>query len=146
MLSKFGVIFLVLFLSFAAVTFGQEWQTTNQITISWDAVTELQEGIVVPEGDVIEYRVYLSDAVNDPDKVDPVELGTTADTFYVITLVDEGQYFVGLQTIRKLADWEYTTESIIGWTDDPAICSGGNIFGIRYFLSPLIPTELRLGN
>lgn len=144
MLSKFGVIFLVLFLSFIAVTFGQEWHVTNQITVSWDAVTELEEGIPVSEGDVIEYKVYLSNAISDPDKITPIELGTTADTFYVITLVDEGQYFVGLQTTRKLVAG-HTTKSIIGWTDDPAICSDGDTFGVRYFLSPLNPTGLRLG-
>ena len=147
MFKKFGIIFLVLFLTFSmtALSLGQEWHTANQITITWDAVTEMQGGVVIPETDLIEYRVYLVNAVTDPDKTNPAEVDITGDTSYVITLVNEGQYFVGLQTIRKLADGEVIGESIIGWSDDPAIASDGHTFGIRHFLPPLVPTGLRPG-
>ena len=145
MLSKLSIIFLVLFLTFSVTAFSQEWHTANQITITWDAVTELQGGVAIPETDIIEYRVYLSNTITDPDKTNPAEIDITGDTSYVITLVNEGQYFVGLQTIRKLVDGEVIGESYIGWTDDPAIVSNGVTFGIRHFLPPMVPVGLRPG-
>lgn len=150
MFKKFGVIFLVLFLTFSLTAFGQEWHTTNQITVVWDAVTEMQGGIAIPETDIIEYRVYLANAITDPDKTNPAEIDVTRNTSYVITLTDEGHYFVGLQTIRKIlvgsnGDESVVGESVIGWTDDPAIVLDGHTFGIRHFLPPMVPTGLRPG-
>ncbi len=145
MLNKLSVIFLVLFLTFSVTAFSQEWHTANQITITWDAVTEMQGGIAIPETDIIEYRVYLANAITDSDKTNPAEIDITGDTSYTITLTGEGQYFVGLQTIRKLADGEVIGESVIGWTDDPAIVLGGATFGIRHFLPPIVATGLRPG-
>jgi hypothetical protein len=72
MLSKLSTIFLVLALTFTGVVFAQEWHTTNQITVVWDAVTEMQGGAVIPETDIIEYRVYLANAITDPDKMNPL--------------------------------------------------------------------------
>jgi hypothetical protein len=146
MLSKLGVIFLVLFLVFSVSAFAQEWHTANQITVQWDDVTEMQGGVAIPETDIIEYRIYLANAITDPDKTNPAEIDITGDTSYVITLVGEGQYFVGLQTIRKLADGTLIGESYIGWTDDPAIVLDGHTFGIRHFLPPMVPTGLRPGS
>lgn len=125
---------------------SQSWITANQITISWDAVATLGNGDSIPESDLIEYIVYLSDAVGDPDKTNPIEVETVNATSCVITLTDEGYYFAGLRTIRKLADGTPASESIIGWSDDPFVVLEGNTFGIRYFLPPavvrgLMPSE-----
>ncbi len=144
MLDKLSVIFLVLFLTFSVTAFSQEWHTANQITITWDAVTELEGGLAIPEPDIIEYRVYLANAVTDPDKTNPAEIDITGDTSYMITLTGEGQYFVGLQTLRKLGG-VIIGKSVIGWTDDPAIVLDGNTFGIRHFLPPMVPVGLRSG-
>ena len=133
------------FLLYTALGLGQEWHTANQITITWDAVTEMQGRVAIPETDIIEYRVYLSNAITDPDKTNPAEIDITGDTSYLITLVNEGQYFVGLQTIRKLADGEVIGESVIGWSDDPAIVFEEHTFGIRHFLSPMVPVGMRPG-
>ena len=133
------------FLLYTALGLGQEWHTANQFTVTWDAVTEMQGGYAIPETDIIEYRLYLSNAITDLDKTNPAEIDVTGDTSYVITLVNEGQYFVGLQTIRKLANGDVIGESIIGWTDDPAIVLDGVTFGIRHFLPPMVPVGVRPG-
>lgn len=146
MLNKLSVIFLVLVLTFSTSVFAQEWITMNQSTVSWDAVTEMQGGVAIPETDIIEYKIYLSNAITDPDKTNPAEIETVNATSYTITLVDEGSYFVGLQTVRSLADGTFAGESIIGWTDDPAIVLDGHTFGLRHFLPPLVPTGLRPGS
>ena len=119
---KTFLFLFILMALFISVVNAQEWHTTNQITISWDAITEMSHGIAIPEADIIEYKIYLANAINDPDKANTMEIGTTGDISYVITLVDDGQYLVGFKTMRKVRSTEVVIiQSVIGWTDDPAI-------------------------
>ena len=143
--------FLITFflVSICTVAHSQEWITANQFTVTWDAVTELSDGTPLPEGDIIEYRLWLSNAVTDPDKTNPVEVVVTPVNTYVLTIDAEGRYFVGLQTIRKItigADGEKQVigESVIGWTDDPEIAAGGAIFGLQYYLPPATVCGVRV--
>lgn len=149
--SKFFVasLFLitVFLVSICSVVYSQEWHTTNQATITWDAVTGAEEGAPYPETDVIEYRVWLSNAITDPDKTNPVEIGITAELVYVVTLNVEGRFLVGLQTIRKQqqgSELVLLGESEIGWSDDPEIVADGRIFGLQYYLSPPPPRGVSL--
>lgn len=146
MKNLFLVLVLSLFLVVPTITFGQTWVTTNQATVSWEAVTSLSDGTVIPATNTIKYVVYLSNATTDVDKTKPSEVGTVIDTTFVITLIDEGKYFVGLKTLRFADDGTLANESIIGWTDDPAIVKDGETFGIRYFLAPNPVTNVRHGN
>jgi hypothetical protein len=131
MLSKFSVILLALSLAFSTVALCQEWYVANQITIGWDAVTEMEDGQAIPETDIVEYKVYLANTVTDPDKTNPAIIGVAAECTYIVTLNIEGQYFVGLQTLRMKADRTAIAESVIGWSDDPAIAANGTIFGVQ---------------
>lgn len=139
----FGVIMFLMVLGAVQVN-GQEWHTMNQATIAWDAVTEMQGGELIPETDIVEYKVHLANATTDPDKTNPAEIGTTAETTYTITLNTEGKFFVGLQTLRMTSDRTSVSESVIGWSDDPEIAKDGNIFGLRYFVPPLPPCNVRV--
>lgn len=129
---------LVLFflISVCPSVHSQEWHIANQATITWDAVTTLANNATIPESNTIEYNVWLSNADTDPDKLNPVAVGTTSETLYVVTLNVEGQFFVGLQTVRKSSEGTLLGESGIGWTDDPAIAANGDIFGLQYFVPP----------
>jgi len=146
-LSCFLIAFFLV--SICATAHSQEWITANQFTITWDVVTELSDGTPFPEGDIIEYRLWLSNAVTDPDKTSPVEVAVIPVNTYVLTMGVEGRYFVGLQTIRKItigADGEERVigESVIGWTDDPEIAAGGAIFGLQYYLPPATVHGIRI--
>ncbi|MCK4826476.1 hypothetical protein KA005_62620 [bacterium] len=143
MFKKICGTILVLFLAMPLSTFAQEWHTVNQITVVWDAVTAMSNGDLIPATDIIEYKVYLSNTITDPDKTNPAEIGIASDVNYLITLVNEGKYFVGLRTVRKLSNGEVIGESVIGWSDDPAIVTDGKVFGIQHFLLPMVPTGLR---
>jgi hypothetical protein len=139
------IILCILVVFAPSPAFGQEWIITNQATVTWDAVTTRSDGVPFPAGDQIAYSAYLADASTDPDKTNPMLQSTVFDTECVITLVDEGKYFVGLRTIRMSSDGAVIGESVIGWSDDPAIVVEGRTFGLRYFLPPAIPTGLRPG-
>lgn len=131
---------IALLAAFALSANAQEWHTANQVTIQWDAVTALEGGTPIPEDNVIEYRVWLVNAVTDADKTNPTVLGITPETLYVITLNTEGKFFVGLQTLRKTREGVLMAESVVGWTDDPEIAADGVTFGIQYFLPGEVPS------
>lgn len=136
-LFTFSCLLVIIFLaSICTSVHSQEWHVANQVTITWDAVTTLENNATIPEGNVIEYPVWLVNADTDPDKVNPVAVGTTSETLYVITLGVEGRYFVGLQTVRRSSEGIFLGESCIGWTDDPVIAANGDIFGLQYFVPP----------
>lgn len=133
--------FLVVFLV-AGVALAQTWHTANQATVAWDAVL-LDNGDPIPPTDTIEYVVYLSNAITDPDKNNPVEVATTTNTEQLITLNVEGSYFVGVKAVRKIADGTNVGESVVAWSDDPQYVQNGETFGLRYFLPPAAPNQLR---
>jgi len=139
------VIILTLVIFAPGYAPGQEWITTNQATISWDPVTTTSDGIPFPAGDQVAYSVFTAEASADPDKASPSLMKTVFDTEYTITLTEEGQYFVGIKTIRMSADGAVIGESVIGWSDDPAIVLDGRTFGLRHFLAPMVPTGLKPG-
>jgi hypothetical protein len=124
-------------------THAQEWYTANQITVTWDAVTTLSNNSTIPVDNLIEYTVYLSNIITDSDKLNPIEVETVNVTESTVTLDIEGQYFVGLKTIRKLANGTFIEESVIGWSDDPLVVLDEHTFGLKYFLSPATIKGLR---
>ncbi len=133
-ISLFVVLFLVLL---AGIALAQTWHTTNQATVAWDAVT-------VPADSTVEYVVYLSNAITDPDKNNPAEVATTTSLDQLITLNVEGSYFVGVKSRRILtADGTNVGESDISWSDDPTRVQNGETFGLRYFIPPDAPREIR---
>ena len=134
------VVLLVLFL--AGIALAQTWHTANQATVAWDAVL-LDNGDPIPPTDTIEYVVYLSNAITDPDKINPVEVATTTNLEQLITLNVEGSYFVGVKAVRKIADGTNVGESTVAWSDDPQYVQNGQTFGLRYFLPPAAPREIR---
>jgi hypothetical protein len=128
---------LLVLLVLGGLALAQTWHTANQATVAWDAVA-------VPAGSTVEYVVYLANAVTDPNKDNPAEVAVTTDTDQLITLNVEGSYFVGVKSRRILtADGTNVGESDISWSDDPTRVLNGETFGLRYFVPPDAPSNLR---
>lgn len=113
-----------------------DFMMANSMTIGWEAVTVLENGNAVPADDVISYNVYIVEATEDGVKLNPVLMGNTEDTTFLITLTEEGQYWVGLTTLRNGAETEE-----VAWSDNPVCVQNGSIFGIMFFY----PAELPAG-
>lgn len=137
------VLFLIFSLVIGGIALAQTWHTANQATVEWDAVTTIDNGDPLPPTDTIEYVVYLANAITDPNKDNPAEIARTTNTNQLITLNVEGQYFVGVKAIRKIADGTEVGESVVAWSDDPQYVQNGETFGLRYFLPPSAPGNLR---
>jgi hypothetical protein len=134
---------IAILLIFSGIAFAQTWHTTNQATVEWDSVAILSNGDPLPAGDTVEYVVYLANAVTDPDKNNPSEIATITATSHLITLNVEGSYFIGVKALRKISDGTVVGESEVAWSDDPQYCQNGETFGLRYFLPPAAPGNMR---
>ena len=134
-MKKFRFIFIMLLvIVFAPIANAIEWHTTNQASVAWDSVA-------VASG-TVEYKVYVANAITDPGKTNPSEIGTTPDLTYTLTLNTEGRYLIGVKTVRSV-DGAVVSESVIGWSDDSLIVKDGAIFGVQYFEAPPVITGLR---
>ena len=119
-----------------------EWKATNQATIAWDATATLENGDPLPENNTVKYRVYLSNAVTDPDKANPALLGETDLLQYVLTLNAEGKYFVGVQSVRYDENAVEVGASSVNWSDINGAATP-NPFGLVHYAPPAAPVNLR---
>ena len=129
MMKTFLVIIGILFF-FSGVAYGQTWHTANQVTVGWDAVTQLTNGDPIPTGDSVKYKVWLKNAVTGGDSA---ELEEITELEYTITLNTEGKYFVGVSALRYSSENVLLNESITCWSDTIE-CTAEGPFGIQYFL------------
>jgi len=127
------IVLLALFMT-ASPAFALNWFTANQTTVGWDAVT-------VTSG-TVEYEVFVANQITDPGKAAPISVWRGPELQTTITLADEGQYFVGVKTWRVI-DADTELESVIGWSDDPAVVGGDTkTFGVRYYILPDVVSNL----
>jgi hypothetical protein len=129
------ILLATLFVFFLAVpAFAQvsNWHIANQATVGWDAVTQLDNGDPLPAGDVVQYVVLLANALTDPNKTNPAEVGTVTALEYTVTLNVEGRYLVGIRA-ERIVEGTKVSESIVAWSDDPAYVANGETFGLSYF-------------
>ena len=131
------LLFVLVFVLVASVSFGQNWVNTNQATVAWDAIT-----YQLDTGETLIYKTYLVNAKTDPDKISPAFIGETAATEYLFTFAEKGSYFVGVKSVVRV-DAEDVAESEIGWSDDPTYASAGATFGLRFYPVPAVPVGLR---
>jgi hypothetical protein len=137
-------LFLILVLTLGLVLPANaiDWHTANQVTIAWDAyATDLQPG------DKITYKVYSKKLPNGEEKLLKEFTGLTA----TITFISEGRYIVGVSTVRGVDEngdgnfdpaTEQILESEINWSDTNGE-NTPNPFGLRYFVNPGNPKNLR---
>lgn len=135
-MKKILLISAAIFMLAVGIAFAENWHTANQFTVAWDAVTTNTSGQTIDPAE-ISYKVYIANAITDPDHANPVEVGTTAATEYAVTLGVEGKYHVGVNAVRTVGG-EVVAESAISWSNAPEYD-----FGIQYFEPPSAPGGLR---
>jgi hypothetical protein len=120
----------------AGAALAVTWHPNSSQTVAWDAVTTNVDGTSIPPEEM-SYVVYISDALFDPDHLDPIEQGTTTDTQYLLVFTEEGRYFFGVKAVR-ITDGDVVGESEIVWSSAPEYD-----FGLEYYWGPADPTGLR---
>lgn len=125
-----ALVALILAILIGSSAHALDWHTANQVTFAWEvnATAEVQGELT--------YEVFQA----APGRADPVSLGTTDAPSMVVTLTEEGQFVLGVQTIRTV-DGQEVSRSPVSWSDDPAQAAAP--FGVMYYRAPR-PTGLRL--
>jgi len=142
---KRGLIFIFLVVLFIApaplLVQAQNWHSTNQATLAWDAVSMPVGTDGNPLPGSVAYDVYS--VVSTAEKTTARLLKRVTTNEAVVSFSIEGRYFLGVRSVRVISPTEETTSDIV-WSDDPAVVSGGVTFGVAYFISLPAPGGLRL--
>jgi len=141
-MKKLTLIIAILAIVSAGFANAVEWHTANEKTISWDAVTTLTDGNPIPANHTLKYRIYLANAITDPDKTNAALLVETDQLSYSIVLNTEGKYFAGVQTVRYDENNVEVSISGINWSDINGEYTP-NPFGIQHFIPTEMPKNLR---
>lgn len=141
-MKKIFMIIMILFVLYIGSASAVDWKVTNQVTIAWDAPTTFTDGTPLVSSVIIRYKVYLSNAITDPDKSNPVLLGETDQLEYTVTLNVEGKYFAGVSSARYDDSGQQLNESDINWSDTNGIWTPAP-FGLAHYLLVGPPANLR---
>lgn len=131
-------ILLTMFFCLSPV-YGQTWYIPNQSTVGWDEVTNMIDGngnpIPIPAGDSIFYDVYT--VKHNESKDNKIFNLRTDQTEATISMVNEGKYFVGIETVRiPEGETDELRSARAAWSDNPDDCKDGNTFGFKYYYLP----------
>lgn len=129
----FIIISLLLISSIAS---AQTWYTANQVTLAWDPVAK-----VATTDQANKYQVYSrNDLVSLGTKV----AGEITATQLLISFSVEGQYYLGVESIRYPAGATVGIPSATKAWSNVAADTNNNPFGVSYIIKPAITTGLRL--
>lgn len=134
---------VVLFLLAAALGFGQALIYTPNATLSWEAVTTLDNGNPIPADGVVTYEIGRSpDPI--PDRNAPASLlGETAALSFPIVLPEDGVWYAFAVRTKLVADAGATVlYSPWNWSDDNG-ASTPNPFWYRH--PSTVPPSAPLG-
>jgi len=114
--------------------FGQSisWKVANQATFEWQAVTTMNEGDPMLPTDVVTYQPWAKKS--DGTNIMKIGAPTNAPTA-TLTFTQEGSFFVGVSTIRTVADGN-KIESIVSWSDNPLVVTNNSVFGYKFYYLP----------
>jgi len=140
-MKKLAIIFLIV-LGLALNATALEWRSTNQATISWDAVTTNINGDPIPPEHTIKYRIYLFKGISSEGPFVAIKVGETDRLQYVVTLEEEGKFLVGVMAVRYDENQLEIGVSEINWSDVNGEATP-NPFGLIHYLPPAIPVNLR---
>lgn len=136
-MKKIILVLLFMCLIFSIPLNAQTWLTANQVTIGWDAVDTLNNGAPLPMGTIAKYKVYIKTENGTPIEIEETDLLQSTITFTI-----EGNWFVGVSSVRYV-DGKLTNESPINWsnvngesTPDP--------FGLRFYQNLEPPKGLKM--
>lgn len=134
------LILLILIIGPLSNALAQDtWYNQKEVTVTWDAVNSTTDGTAIPS-DEISYKLFVKDAnVTNATKV---EMGTTNNTQYTINFQSEGEWYIGVKTVRLDSNGTVLSDSVINWSSEP---TGVNqTFAVRFYKSPAACTGLRI--
>ncbi len=124
---------IILLLVMLPLLLGQVVVRQSSVDITWDAIAPIA-------GSTITYEVIRA-PVGDKGNFDIV--GETTIVSYSITFVSEGDWVVGVRTVRTVDSIGERILSDINWSDIDGL-STPDPFIIRWYTAPAVPENLRV--
>lgn len=130
---------IITFIITPVFSYAENWVSTNQATVAWDAVSTLNDGSSVPVTDVIRYNVFIRDRKSGVTTEVAHEI---LETRYTISFDPEGFWHIGAQAVRYVSvdglipSGDEPLMSEIIWSDVAENCADGVTFGIRHHIPP----------
>lgn len=116
--------------------FAQDFVDTNQVTVEWDEV------LPIDPADIIAYEIFRAPYpfIGDRQDIIPLEnLGVSMPTQKIIAFSIEGEYIIGVRTVRDIKGQGVFKYSDLIWSD----IDGVPPFVIRYYITPDSPASIR---
>ena len=111
----------------------------DQKTVAWNPVTTNADGVALPEGADVRYRVYIMNSATS--EISEATTDPIVETQYTITFIAEGKFYFGIKAIRYIGGAD-SIESDIAWSNDPARCIGGEPIDVSHYIAPSMVTGL----
>lgn len=130
-----GILLLGFWLCYNRL-FAQDFVDTNQVTVEWDEV------LPIDPADIIAYEVFRTPYPFIGDRQDIISLenlGVSMPTQKIITFSIEGEYIIGVRTVRDIKGQGIFKYSDLIWSDIDGIPP----FVIRYYITPDSPASIR---
>jgi len=128
------VLTVICFLAMTGFASGEViFYNTNQAKLAWDAVTTDIDGDGITD---VKYRIYIANAVTDPEKTNPV-IGADNLTATTTTItLTKGRFYVGVAAFID------DLQSDINWADLPTYQGTNPLFGLRFAVPPKPPHNI----
>lgn len=136
-----AILFVGLLVWGISAAWPQEWHSTNQLTMGWDAPATLVNGDPIPAGDTVEYDVFTADEAKT-NIVQANTSGRLTNTEFTFTFTVEGKYVLGVQAFRLDSDGQELGFSTVAWSDDPSAAT--NPFGAAFYITIDAAGNLRI--
>jgi hypothetical protein len=140
-MKKFLVLGLILScLMFTSVAMAQVWYPTNRVTITWDAVTTLEDASPIPVGQTVTYTILTKFGTQDG----AISEGSTIPgTQAVIGFSAPGRYYLGIKT-NLMEGTTKLAESPVAWSYDVQAVQNGATFGVIFSRLPAAAKGIRM--
>jgi hypothetical protein len=123
---------LLIFLLVLPLLLGQTIVRDNPVSVAWDEVTPMG-------GDTISYEVFVA-PVGDYQAAQSV--GETDLLTMDVTIANEGDWVIGVRTVRSITSNGEILYSEINWSDVNGLATP-DPFIVRHYAVPAAPSNLR---
>lgn len=137
------LMILMLLILMVGLVFGQDIVDTNQVTVEWEASTGFDDGLPFNSDDIIAYEIFRASYPFIGDRQDIISLenlGFTSTLQMTITFTVEGDFVIGVRTVRDVHGGGVFTHSNLIWSDIDGMPVP---FVVRYYKVPASPASIK---
>ena len=124
---------LLIILMVLPLLLGQIVVRDNPVSVAWDAVASMG-------GDTIAYEIFIAPL---GDYASAQSVGQTVLLDMDVTIASEGDWVIGVRTVRTITVNSEILYSDINWSDVDGL-STPNPFIVRWYAAPDAPNNLRM--